>query len=215
MHPSARRGKLFWEPRLGDIAASGDLGYLTGPTESRAPSRPTRHGNYFSVWKKQADGSFKVILDVGIRVPKQTAFADGFVRASATSTYKGADTKTAAEAALLAADRAFGRALIANGAAAAYSATLLDGARVHRTGFQPMTTRDTAVAWMHDRVTTMTSEPLKSESAQSRDLGYTWGRFTMASSSGTAQKGFYVRVWARGTDGKWMIAADVEQLSGE
>ena len=63
--------RLVWEPRVGDIAMSGDLGYLTGPTETRRSDTVTRHGNYFSVWKKQADGRYKVILDVGASVPEK------------------------------------------------------------------------------------------------------------------------------------------------
>ncbi|MGE3888257.1 MAG: hypothetical protein AB7H81_17625, partial [Vicinamibacterales bacterium] len=46
-----------WEPRTGDVAASGDLGYLTGPVRYPQPDGSVRHGCYFSVWKKQADGS--------------------------------------------------------------------------------------------------------------------------------------------------------------
>ncbi|MGE3189696.1 MAG: hypothetical protein AB7N90_08440, partial [Vicinamibacterales bacterium] len=38
--PSPPGLELLWEPRLGDVAASGELGYLTGPFEQRLPGRP-------------------------------------------------------------------------------------------------------------------------------------------------------------------------------
>src|SRR5574339_404135 len=53
--------QLIWEPRFGDIAASGDLGYLTGPVRNVLPSRDggkPRYSNYMSVWKRQRDGPF-------------------------------------------------------------------------------------------------------------------------------------------------------------
>ncbi len=101
--------KLLWEPRVGDVAASGDLGYLTGPTEMSVPGKPAGYGNYFSVWKKQADGKYRVILDIGANQPEKPVFADGFVRSAATATYKGKDTKAAAEASLLASRQGFRR----------------------------------------------------------------------------------------------------------
>ena len=51
--------QLIWEPRFGDVAASGELGYLTGPSQSILPSRnkgQPRHSVYSSVWKRQRDG---------------------------------------------------------------------------------------------------------------------------------------------------------------
>src|SRR4030095_2944424 len=52
--------RLIWEPRWGDIASSGDFGYLTGPVRRINPAanegRP-QHLIYTSVWKRQADGS--------------------------------------------------------------------------------------------------------------------------------------------------------------
>lgn len=203
--------RLVWEPRVGDIAMSGDLGYLTGPTETRRSDTVTRHGNYFSVWKKQADGRYKVILDVGAGASEKSEFAEGFMRAAAVATYHGTDTKAAAESSLLTADQAFSAALASRGAAAAYGETLHGSARVHRSGSPSMTTRDAAVGWMRERVTAMTSVPIKSETAQSRDLGYTWGSWAATMSGSKTDKGFYVRVWTRAADGKWWIAADVTQ----
>ena len=35
--------QLLWEPRYGDVSASGDLGYLTGPVRNIRHSRPVVH----------------------------------------------------------------------------------------------------------------------------------------------------------------------------
>ena len=65
--------QLIWEPRFGDISGGGDLGYLTGPVRNVRASRDggkPRYSNYTSVWKRQRDGSFKVVMDVGINTPR-------------------------------------------------------------------------------------------------------------------------------------------------
>src|SRR5215207_314739 len=84
--------QLIWEPRYGDVAASGELGYLTGPVRnvraSRDNGRP-RHSTYASVWKRQRDGSFKVVMDFGVNTPGPVAFAAGFTRAPAASRFSG------------------------------------------------------------------------------------------------------------------------------
>ena len=203
--------RMKWEPRVGDIAASGDLGYLTGTVESTMPGQPLRYGNYFSVWKKQANSEYRVILDVGSAQPGKPA-ADGFVRSTALATYKGEDTKPAAQASLLAADKAFGAA-IADNVAKAYGAAMHAAERLHRSGYLPMTNRDAAVGWLRDHVKSMTSESVKSESAASRDLGYTWGSFTMTSSEASDSRGYYVRVWIRQANGSWQLVADITEPS--
>ncbi len=84
--------QLIWEPRFGDMAGSGDLGFLTGPVQnvraSRDKGRP-RHSNYTSIWKRQRDGSFKVVMDVGIDTPGPVPFAAGFTRAPQANRFTG------------------------------------------------------------------------------------------------------------------------------
>jgi len=52
-----------------DISASGDLGYTWGKYEFCAKgadgAEKVEHGKYMTVWKKQADGSRKVAVDMG------------------------------------------------------------------------------------------------------------------------------------------------------
>jgi ketosteroid isomerase-like protein len=61
--------RLTWTPVGADISASGDLGYTYGTYEFRSidkDGKPTvDHGKYTSIWKKQRDGSWKVVLDMG------------------------------------------------------------------------------------------------------------------------------------------------------
>jgi ketosteroid isomerase-like protein len=55
---------LTWEPRGGDIAASGDLGYTYGVYEMK-DSANVQKGTYVTIWKKQSNGRWKFVLDSG------------------------------------------------------------------------------------------------------------------------------------------------------
>jgi ketosteroid isomerase-like protein len=61
--------KLTWEPVRAQIAASGDLGWTTGTYESESVGSDGRvqhgQGRYVTVWRKQDDGSWKVVMDLG------------------------------------------------------------------------------------------------------------------------------------------------------
>src|SRR5689334_20260277 len=67
--------QLNWAPEFADIAAAGDLGYTTGPYEVRrtAQDEPVAFGHYVTLWRKQPNGEWKVVIDNGIshdRSPK-------------------------------------------------------------------------------------------------------------------------------------------------
>lgn len=53
--------RLEWWPNFAGIARSGDLGFTTGGVAVNG----RRAGHYFTVWKKQADGSWKWVYDGG------------------------------------------------------------------------------------------------------------------------------------------------------
>ncbi len=63
---------LAWNPVWADLSSDGKLGYTTGGWEFRPKGKtdqPTAFGEYVTIWKKQADGAFKAILDIGITHP--------------------------------------------------------------------------------------------------------------------------------------------------
>jgi ketosteroid isomerase-like protein len=195
---------FWWEPRYGDVAASGDLGWLTGPVRSARPDRnngAVRHGNYSSIWKRQPDGSLKVVIDVGIDPTAEVPFAAGFTRAPLENRYTGHEISPLAEASLLAADRRLNAAARVS-LAEAYAAALAPAGRVHRNGRLPMQGLEAAVGWLKTQPPMTGAESLYAESATSADLGYTWGRY---------DGGHYVRVWVREGSGAWKVALDVTQ----
>jgi len=58
---------LSWTPTSVEVSSSGDLGYTVGRWElgPRAGGPVTVRGSYVTIWRKQADGSWKVVLDGG------------------------------------------------------------------------------------------------------------------------------------------------------
>jgi ketosteroid isomerase-like protein len=58
--------KLKWEPSKGIIAQSGDLGYTYGLYALKLSGKDTGiYGTYITIWKKQADGKWKFVLNSG------------------------------------------------------------------------------------------------------------------------------------------------------
>ena len=57
-----------WKVSKVEVAHSGDLGYVTGSyelSETDESGKPaTDKGKYLEVWKKQADGSWKCVIDM-------------------------------------------------------------------------------------------------------------------------------------------------------
>jgi ketosteroid isomerase-like protein len=60
---------LTWTPVGADMSASGDLGYTYGTFEFRSKDKDGKpvvdYGKYTTIWKRQKDGSWKVVLDMG------------------------------------------------------------------------------------------------------------------------------------------------------
>ena len=62
--------KLTWEPSYADVSGSGDLGYTYGIYNLWLPDEhgkfiSMQKGTYVTIWKKNADGTWKWVLDSG------------------------------------------------------------------------------------------------------------------------------------------------------
>jgi ketosteroid isomerase-like protein len=69
-----KNNSLLWTPVGADISAFGDLGYTYGIFEFHSKDKEgkpvVQHGKYTSIWKRQKDGSWKVVLDMGNSSPE-------------------------------------------------------------------------------------------------------------------------------------------------
>jgi ketosteroid isomerase-like protein len=62
--------KLLWQPQFAEVSASADMGWTWGQFQAVAGDVTLRTGKYVNVWRKQADGSWKVRVDVGNERPQ-------------------------------------------------------------------------------------------------------------------------------------------------
>ena len=67
----AGKDRLEWAPAMAEVASSGDLGYTVGPWRftPEGAEVPSATGWFFTLWRKQPDGHWKVLLDHGIPAP--------------------------------------------------------------------------------------------------------------------------------------------------
>ena len=203
---------LNWAPVYGDIAQAGDLGWNTGPTviEDTSPEKkPTRHGMFFSVWKKQTDGSWRVALDLGADTPAAVAPLNAPYKSSYRASSKRPAVSVNVEdeiAGLLKVEREFLAAAKASSLGQAYKSRLSDDARIHRPGVMPVVGKDALRGWLAQQTMTLSGEPIKADVSRSGDLGYAYGSYELGGAQ--PQKGYFARVWKRDSDGQWRIVMD-------
>lgn len=69
MRPSQEAVSLLWEPQRAEVAESGELGYTWGlytlVYSGDDGEDVTEIGKYLNIWKKQADGMWRVAIDMG------------------------------------------------------------------------------------------------------------------------------------------------------
>ena len=203
--------QLLWEPRYGDVAGSGELGYLTGPARTILPSRNKgrpAHSTYTSIWKRQRDGTFKVVLDVGTDTPRAVSFAAGFTRAASANRFTGDYDDTTPP--LGAADGVLNSGLRSS-QASGYQGRLSPGARFYRPNRMPVIGERDITRWLPSQPAYAAADTRYSEAARSGDLGYTLGTYAIGSRPKPAEQGFYVRIWVRERSGQWKIAMDILQ----
>ena len=211
-----RKGLLSWEPIYADVSRAGDMGYTTGPYEFRpngADDKPIAFGHYFTIWKKQANGSWKVALDRGTSnqppsgpiVPLQFPKDEGSVT-------KRADVDAATgRALLLKIEAEFSNASSSQGIERAFHSYLADDARLFRDNNFPAVGKPAALAALSTNKRILTWQPTMADISRSGDLGYTYGTYDLKA-SGSDQKpehGNYVRVWKRQTNGRWKVVIDI------
>src|SRR5574341_186226 len=88
--PSTTRPLLAWQPIFAAISSAGDLGYTTGPWQYKNDindAKPSAFGNFMTIWRRQRDGRWRFVLDLGINNPEPANVPPfSFAAANATGT---------------------------------------------------------------------------------------------------------------------------------
>lgn len=210
--------QLKWWPIYVIASSTGDMGLSTGPYEFRTENSdtvPVYHGHFVSIWKRQADGKYKVMADLGnshdkpeVRITEVTI---GNASSTAASKKSGLAIPSSEET-LVQAESLYTATSSTEGALAGFERYFGDEVRVYRDGDYPFIGKASAVSMYRDSSLLISSQTTFSSVSQGDDFGYTYGitrQWNRKNSPTTGVKLSYLRVWRRDFDGHWKVALDI------
>jgi ketosteroid isomerase-like protein len=195
---------LDWWPAYAGIAASGDLGFTTGPFVVGKGERPG-HGWYFTIWRRQPDGSWRWIVDHGPRTREAAPEGTGARVATLPAGRRAPAADADAFGDVKSVEARLAAALAADARAALPRFLAADG-RIIRAGPQPAVG---AAAWkplLASGPGRIDTAPLGGAASAAGDLAFTYGTARWRSDKGEAE-GHYVRIWQRRREG-WKLIVD-------
>jgi len=203
--PTDKKPLLAWQPSFAGMSASGDMGFTTGPWELKGDvkdEKPSAYGHFVTVWKKQADGTWKFVVDLGISHPQsggpQTLWQPA--DANTKTSFKPVDQAKAREA-LLDRDRSY--------ATDKFPAYASPEVRLYRPGNLPYIGSQAATEALAKTKGQIAWQPIGGDVSRAGDLGYTHGAYEVTDDAKKViEKGSYLRIW-RKQDGAWRIVMDV------
>ena len=215
---------LTWEPEFAEIASSGELGYTTGPYRIKPGpgAEPSGFGHYVSIWKRQPDGAWRVLLDIGVQHGPPASPAGTTTAASPTMP---APAEPLPPDALRDVEYAFGlyagtfdKEVALKGLPKALAAFAAEDVRVYRPGGFPavglaaakrMVPADEGKA---DRKGLGPGSPkisYKVGISWAGDLAYTYGTAGSGKTGATEGSAAFLRIWRRDASGHYKIRLDI------
>ncbi len=218
-HPvpaSDQHPMLSWYPAVTEIARAGDMGYTTGPWEYKNDvhdAKPVAFGNFLTVWKKQADGSWKFVIDLGISNPQpEKVIAEWQASPNNHQPAKARQTNVESEqAALRERDRQFSNVSATRDAQTAFNSFATPDVRTLRNEKFPFIGKAAAAVALPASSSVWAWEPAFADVSRSGDLGYTYGTYRISGKDLQAkiiESGNYYRIWKK-QNGKWLVVADL------
>jgi ketosteroid isomerase-like protein len=204
--PTDKRPLLAWQPAYAGMAVSGDMGFTTGPWEAKADindEKPQGYGHFVTVWKKQEDGTWKFVVDLGISHPQSGGPQTLWTPAETPKKeFKPVDVPIVRET-LMERDRNYAAAVLSRGFAKSYAAYAARAVRLYRANNLPFIGRDAAIEQLSKTTGEVKWTPIGGDVSSAGDLGYTHGTYEAGD-----ERGSYVRIWKK-QNGLWRIVMDV------
>ena len=215
--PSNPGPVLNWWPTYAEIAGSGELGWTTGPWEYRSEKdKPAEaFGHFATVWQRQLDGKWKVLIDEGhscAQPPAESlswARGRGRVDDSTKLPKLGALTQSVED--LQSADSEYSKALTVNGIGAALTEFADEDVLLYREDQPALVGAAAAGRALGHEWDGGATGWIAQVGAVSRalDLAFTYGTVEVPAHGKEKAGGRKIfRIWRRGADGPWKLCLD-------
>ncbi len=204
---------LDWKSQRAILSASGDLGFSSGPSiirDKKDPTAPASHGQFFSVWQKQMNGEWKVLVDHGIaHGPTATPdkLSDAPLIALDLPPLKAGTDKASDDP-----EQQFIARTVTTGDA--YSAAVTPRTRLLRADQLPIDGAKAIGEYLKASETQWAWTVKLQGASQANDFVYAVGNVAWRTRDGILKNGQYVRVWVREADAqtgnpRWSLAGEV------
>ena len=198
-------GLLSWAPNFADISADAMIGYTYGNWEFRPKGRggdAVAFGQFITLWKRQSDGKYRYVIDIGIDHDKPARYSTEWVTASVKSSDLNKKNLSAGDTV-----RKFYDKLAVDGSVKAYKAFAIDDVRVFRQGEPPIIGIKAV------------DEAFKGEKGSytfgkqgsyfgSADIAYNLNTYTKTLGGKTVEQGNTLQIWKL-VNGRWRIVLDI------
>jgi ketosteroid isomerase-like protein len=203
-------GSLIWRPIFAAAAQTADLAYTTGPWELKKNGEQISlgYGYYVTIWKKNAEGNWKMALDVGTE-NAQPADLPGRLQVLPPDPMAGERSLQEAKRSLHRTTRGFfqsaqqniGKAILDNAS---------DDIRIYREKSFPAVGLTAARLMLSSANGKVSREVGGGQLSNSADLSYSYGSFS-EDRGNTIERGIYVMIWRINMNGDWKLVLDLEK----
>ncbi|MBU2491032.1 MAG: hypothetical protein KJ571_00300 [Bacteroidetes bacterium] len=215
-----RPGLLLWYPSFSIVSEAGDLGFNTGPWEFKrtADDSSIAFGNFVTVWKKQKDGSWKFLIDVG----NSNAKPDKEIPALVSGDLEEKKNKImieyseSAKEDLFNTEKMFSELSVEQNLSEAYKNYTFEKSMYIRDEYFPLIGKEISI-FLESQNSTQSWETLGGLVSASNDLGYTYGKITNWKNKEKSESEnalYYLRCWVK-DNGNWKILIDVANVIPE
>jgi ketosteroid isomerase-like protein len=203
---------LYWYPVYSDISSSGDFGFNTGPWEFRqkkTDEKPVAFGEFVSMWKTNANGEWKVAVDIGIgHGPVSTPVT---TLNTSTTPLKKVKGKPSSKKEILEIEKNFIQAFATSGKSA-YEKLLSQEVRLYRPTKEPFIGLAKADEALSNGLQNLSYSPMGADISSAGDLAFVYGKASFdVTRDGATQKrnGSYMRFWKKEDGKNWKIVLDL------
>ncbi|MCC8424783.1 nuclear transport factor 2 family protein [Mucilaginibacter sp. UR6-11] len=203
-------GTLQWEPKFARISYNGDLAFTAGPyVYLNGKNEDDKvYGDYVSIWRADADGKMKLLIDLGIQHPEMEKEATvDFKEPDATKKPVVNKDPFNGKNIIIATDKSLNQALTLS-SLGAYKEFLSPEGRYYFPGFEPMTGTDKILKFLNNEAISISAENISGGRSTSNDLAYTYGRARIKKGNIVSNYN-YVRIWELDASHKWDILLEV------